>query len=59
MYLYDTGSPYQVIITTARMAEAQTEHYKEAESASAKGAQAMISEVLEELATVKAIASKA
>ena len=58
-YLYDTGSPYQAILTAARKAEAEVEHYKESEPASAKGAQAMTSEVMEELAAVKAIASKA
>ena len=49
-YLYDTGSPYQAILTAARKAEAEVEHYKES---------AMTSEVMEELAAVKAIASKA
>ena len=58
-YLYDTGSPYQAILTAARKAEAEVKHYKESEPASAKGAQAMTSEVMEELAAVKAIASKA
>ena len=58
-YLYDTGSPYQAILTAARKAEAEVEHYKESEPASAKGTQAMTSEVMEELAAVKAIASKA
>ena len=58
-YLYDTGSPYQAILTAARKAEAEVEHYKESEPASAKGAQAMTSQVMEELAAVKAIASKA
>ena len=58
-YLYDTGSSYQAILTAARKAEAEVEHYKESEPASAKGAQAMTSEVMEELAAVKAIASKA
>ena len=58
-YLYDTGSPYQAILTAARKAEAEVEHYKEPEPASAKGAQAMTSEVMEELAAVEAIASKA
>ena len=33
-YLYDTGAPYQAILTAARKAEA--EHYKETEAASAK-----------------------
>ena len=34
------------------------EHYKESDPASAKGAQAMASEVMEELVAVEAIASK-
>ena len=58
-YLYDTGSPYQAILTADRKAEAEVEHYKESEPALAKGAQAMTSKVMEKLAAVKAIASKA
>ena len=58
-YLYDTGSPYQAILTAARKAEAEVEHYRESEPASAKGAQAITSEVMEELAAVKAMANKA
>ena len=38
-YLYDTGAPYQAILTAARKAEAEAEHYKESEPATAKGAQ--------------------
>ena len=40
-YLYDTGSPYQAILTAARKAEVEADHYKETEAASAKGAQAV------------------
>ena len=58
-YLYDTGSPYQAILTAARKAEAEAEHYKETEAASAKGAQAVAPEVMEELAAIKAMANKA
>ena len=58
-YLYDTGPPYQAILTAARKAEAEAEHYKEIEAASAKGAQAVIPEVMEELAAIKAMANKA
>ena len=58
-YLYDTGSPYQTILTAAQKAEVEVEHYNKSEPASAKGAQAMTSELMEELAAVKAIASKA
>ena len=32
-YLYDTGAPYQAILTAARKAEAEAEHYKESEPA--------------------------
>ena len=58
-YLYDTGAPYEVILKAARKAEAEAEHYKEVEPATAKGAQGITAEVMEELAAVKAIASKA
>ena len=55
-YLYDTGATYEAIVKAARKAEAEAEHYKEAETATAKGINA---EVMEELAAVKAMASKA
>ena len=58
-YLYDTGCPYQAILTATRKAEAEAEHYKETEAASAKGAKAAPPEVMEELAAIKAIANKA
>ena len=58
-YLYDTGAPYQAILTAARKAEAEAEHYKESEPETAKGAQVVASEFMEELAAVKAIANKA
>ena len=58
-YLYDTGSPYQAILTAARKAEAEADHYKETEAASAKGAQAVAPEMMEELAAIKAMANKA
>ena len=58
-YLFDTGSPYQAILTAARKAEAEADHYKETEAASAKGAQAVAPEVTEELAAIKAMANKA
>ena len=58
-YLYDTGSPYQAILTAARKAEAEADHYKEREAASAKGAQAVAPEVMEKLAAIKAIVNKA
>ena len=58
-YLYDTGSPYQAILPAARKAEAEPEHYKEAESATVKGAQEIASEVMEELAAIKDVANKA
>ena len=58
-YLYDTGSPYQTILTAARKAKAEAEYYKETEAASAKGAQAVAPAVMEELAAIKAMANKA
>ena len=58
-YLYDTGAPYQAILTAARKAEAKAEHYKESEPAQAKEVHAMTSAMMEELAAVKAIANKA
>ena len=58
-YLYDTGAPYQAILTAARKAEAEAEHYKESEPAQAKEVHAMTSAMMDELAAVKAIANKA
>ena len=58
-YLYDTGAPYENILTAARKAEAEAEHYKEPETASAKAAQGVSPELMEELAVIKAVANKA
>ena len=58
-YLYDTGATYEVILRAARKAEAEAEHYRETEAATAKGALGITAEVMEELAAVKAIASRA
>ena len=58
-YLYDTGAPYEAILTAARKAEAEAEHYKEPEAASAKAAQGVSPELMEELAAIKAVANKA
>ena len=58
-YLYDTGGSYEAIVNAARKAEAEAEHYKETEAATAKGALGITAEVMEELAAVKAIASRA
>ena len=58
-YLYDTGAPYQTILAAARKAEAEAEHYKEVEPATAKGAQAIVPELMEELSAIKAVANKA
>ena len=58
-YLYDTGAPYENILTAARKAEAEAEHYKEPEAASAKAAQGVSPELMEELAAIKAVANKA
>ena len=58
-YLYNTGAPYQAILTVASKAEAEAEHYKESEPAQAKEVHAMTSAMMNELAAVKAIANKA
>ena len=58
-YLYDTGGSYEAILKAARKAEAEAEHYKEPEAATAKGVLGITAEVMEELAAVKAIASRA
>ena len=58
-YLYDTGAPYQTILAAARKAEAEAEHYKEVEPATAKGAHAIVPELMEELSAIKAVANKA
>ena len=58
-YLYDTGAPYQTILAAARKAEAEAEHYKEVEPATAKGVQAIVPELMEELSAIKAVANKA
>ena len=38
-YLYDTGAPYKAILRVARKAEAEVEHYKNADPAPARAAQ--------------------
>ena len=58
-YLYNTGAPYQAILTAARKAEAEAEHYKESEPAQAKEVHAMTSAMMDKLAAVKAIANRA
>ena len=58
-YLYDTVAPYETILTVARKAEAEAEHYKEPEAVSAKAAQGVSLELMEELAAIKAVANKA
>ena len=58
-YFYDTGAPYTMILTAARKAEAEAEHYKEPDTASAKAAQGVSPELMEELTAIKAVANKA
>ena len=57
-YFYDTGAPYQAILTAARKAEAEAEHYKELEPAQTKEVHTVTSAMMEELAAVKAIANQ-
>ena len=56
---YETGASYTTILTTARKAGAEAEHYKEPDTASAKAAQGVSPELMEELAAIKAVANKA
>ena len=58
-YLYDTGAPYEAILRAARKAETEAEHYKDADAAPAKAAQAESSGLWNELASIKAVVSKA
>ena len=57
--LNDTGAPYEAILTAARKTEVEAEHYKEPETASAKAAQGVIPDLMEEVAAIKAVANKA
>ena len=57
-YLYNTGAPYETILVAARTAEAKGENFKEPETASAKSAQGVSSELWEELANIKAVVNK-
>ena len=57
-YLYNTGAPYETILVAARTAEAEGENFKEPETASAKSAQGVSSELWEELANIKAVVNK-
>ena len=57
-YLYDTGAPYESILVAARKAEAEVENYKDSDTASAKSAQGVSSELLNEIANIKAVVNK-
>ena len=59
LYLYATKAPYEEILTAARAVEAEQEDYKEAGGATAKAAQGTDPELLEELASIKAMVKKA
>ena len=56
--IYNTGAPYETILVAARTAEAEGENFKEPETASAKSAQGVSSELWEELANIKAVVNK-
>ena len=58
-YLYAAKAPYEEILTAARAVEAEQEDYKEARGATAKAAQGTDPELLEELASIKAVVKKA
>ena len=58
-YLYDTGAPYEAILRATRKAEAEAEHYKDADPAPAKAAQVERPELWNELASIKAVVNKA
>ena len=57
-YLYNTGAPYETILVAARTAEAEVENFKETDTASAKSAQGVSSELWDELANIKAVVNK-
>ena len=58
-YLYAAKAPYEEILTAARAVEAEQEDYKEAGAAIAKAAQGTDPELMEELASIKAVVKKA
>ena len=58
-YLYAAKAPYEEILTAARAVEAEQEDYREAGAATAKAAQEADPELMEELASTKAVVKKA
>ena len=57
-YLYNTGAPYETILVAARTAEAEVENFKETDTATVKAAQAVNSDLLAEIATIKAVVNR-
>ena len=58
-YLYAAKAPYEEIQTAARAVEAEQEDYKEKGAVTAKTAQGTDLELMEELASIKAVVKKA
>ena len=60
-YFHDTGASFDVILKAARKAEAEAEHYKDSEPVPAKAAKAqeLSTELMNEIAVIKAVANKA
>ena len=58
-YLYAAKAPYEEILTAARAVEAEQEDYKETGAVTAKAAQGTDPELMEELASIKAVVKKA
>ena len=58
-YLYAAKAPYKEILTAARAVEAEQEDYKEMGAVTAKAAQGTDPELMEELASIKAVVKKA
>ena len=58
-YLYAAKTPYEEILTAARAVEAEQEDYKETGAVTAKAAQGTDPELMEELASIKAVVKKA
>ena len=57
-YLYAAKAPYEEILTAARAVEAEQEDYKETGAVTAKAAQGTDPELMEELASIKAVVKK-
>ena len=58
-YLYAAKAPYEEILIAARAVEAEQEDYKEAGAVTEKAAQGTDPELMEELASIKAVVKKA